>query len=242
VCERFVIPDPTEVEREFRVADAWWKFTACFNVAPGRPTPIVRLYEGRSEGVMLRWGLVPDWAEGDERKGCARQGRVEDLTHCPLLSGAWARGRRCILPVRGFYAWRLTAQRYRQPYYVRLAHRPVFGVAALWDRTVLEDDDDVIETCAIVTVPANALICELDAPRSRMPAILSRDDYEAWLGAPPAEAAALLRTCAPEAMLAHAVSPRVNSLKYDDPALTAPVTPYGEDVLAAPRWGQHAAA
>jgi len=102
----------------------------------------------------------------------------------------------------------------------------VFGFAALWDRTVAhhEDraDDDVIESCALITVPPNALMWEINNTAASMPAILHRDNYEAWLTAPAAQAKSLLRTYPAERMVTHAVSPRINSLKYDDAWLLRP--------------------
>jgi len=42
----------------------------------------------------------------------------------------WLYGQRCIVPLAGFYIWQRTEAGYRQPFYVRLVNRPVFGVAA----------------------------------------------------------------------------------------------------------------
>ncbi len=61
----------------------------------------------------------------------------------------------------GFYAWQMTWQGHRQPFFVRLVNRSVFGVAAVWDRTEVEDGDDVIEGSALITVPPNQLLMEL---------------------------------------------------------------------------------
>ena len=216
MCERYVIPGQDEVEREFRVAHPWWTFATSFNVSPARNVPVIRLYDGETEGVMLRWGLIPEWAEGDASKGCAAHIPAEAIGASQIARGAWSRAQRCILPAFGFYVWQLTPERYRQPWFVRVVNRPVFGVAALWDRTVRDDDDDVIESCAMLTVPSNPLLA--DSMSARMPAILRREDYDAWLrGAP--EAGSLLRTYPHEQMVAHAVSPRINSLKYDDGGL-----------------------
>lgn len=221
MCERYVTPQQAEVEREFRVAQPWWTFTASFNVSPGRNTPVVRLYDGEPEGVMLRWGLIPEWAEGDASKACAAEAPIEAIGASSITSGAWSRKQRCIMPMFGFYVWRLTPERYRQPYFVRLVNRAVFGVAALWDRSVREDDDDVVESCALLTTPANVLLSEVNG--ARMPAILRREDYAAWLTASAEEALALLTPYPQEQMLAHAVSPRINALHYDDPGLIEPV-------------------
>jgi putative SOS response-associated peptidase YedK len=217
VCERYVIPNQSEAEREFRVAQPWWKFTPRFNVAPGKPVPVLRPHQGTVEGVMLRWGLIPEWAEGDASKACAAHMLSERLVHDPITRGAWATQRRCILPALGFYVWRLTPMRYRQPYFVRLLNRGTFGIAALWDRTVVEDDDDVIESCSIVSVASLSTRSEVNG--LGVPAILRRDDYECWLHGEPDAAAALLNTAARQPLTAHAISPRINSLAYDDARL-----------------------
>jgi len=173
--------------------------------------------------VMMRWGLIPDWAEGDPAKACTTQTPVAELDRNRAFSGAWWRGQRCILPISGFYGWQLTAHHYLQPYFVRLVNRSVFGVAGIWDRSVNTDEDDVIESCAIVTVPQNALLTDVHNTSRQMPAILHRDEYMPWLSGSTARARSLLRTYPEDRMVAHAVSPRINSLKYDDEQLIRPV-------------------
>jgi putative SOS response-associated peptidase YedK len=127
-------------------------------------------------------------------------------------------GQRCILPMSGFYLWQLTPAKYRQPYFARLRARQVFGVAGLWDRWV-SDEDDVIESCTLVTVPANRLVSEIAGPVPGMPAILRRKDYQTWLQGYPAAARAVLQPYKADWMEAHPVSPRVNCPTADDPAL-----------------------
>ena len=104
----------------------------------------------------------------------------------------WLSGQRCILPVAGYYAWQRTPSNYRQPYFVRLINREVFGFAAVWDRSVGEDDD-VIESCSVVRVPANDLLADIANSDSRMPAILRRRDYDTWLRGTPVQAKAALQ-------------------------------------------------
>ncbi|HEX8758357.1 MAG TPA: SOS response-associated peptidase [Steroidobacteraceae bacterium] len=218
MCERYVVPDQMLAERELAPEHAWWRFAASFNVAPGRYVPAVRLHEGRSEAVMMRWGLIPSWAEGDPSAGQWLRLSYESLERSALYRGPWLNGQRCILPFAGFYTWQLTPAGYRQPYFVQARHSPVFVVAALWDRTEAEDGD-VFEGCAILTVPANALLASIQTATKQMPAILRPEDCDAWLHGTPVEARALLRTFPEELLTGHAVSPRINSLACDDPAL-----------------------
>jgi putative SOS response-associated peptidase YedK len=223
MCERFVIAHQTAVEREFPLLHAWWRFEPSFNVSTRNNVPVVRLHEGQSEGVMMRWGLIPDWAEGDERKACTTHAPTDELDRNKAFSGAWWRGQRCILPLSGFYGWQLTPHQYLQPYFARLVNRSVFGVAAIWDRTINKDEDDVLEGCAVVTVPPNNLLADVHNTTQRMPAILHRDEYEPWLRGSTARARSLLRTYPQDRMVAHAVSPRINSLKHNDEQLIKPV-------------------
>jgi putative SOS response-associated peptidase YedK len=123
----------------------------------------------------------------------------------------------------GFYAWQMTWQGHRQPFFVRLVNRQVFGVAAVWDRTEADDGDDVLESCALITVPSNSLLAELQGAAGEMPAILDRRDYAVWLTAAPAVAKTVLQPLPQQHMVAHPVSPRINSFRYDDEHLIRPV-------------------
>jgi putative SOS response-associated peptidase YedK len=226
VCDRYVTPEPAQTEREFRVVRPWWKFSPSFNVCPSSYVPVVRKYDDEVEGVMLHWGLIPDWAEADASKGCAASVSAALIERSAVTRGPWKRATRCIVPMFGFYVWQPTRARYRQPFFVRRVNRSVFGVAALWDRTTPERGEDVIESFALLTVPANPLLAELQDPMAQMPAILERKDYDTWLGAPAVAARAVLRTCAHDQMLAHAVSPRINSAGCDDAQLIQAVEPF----------------
>jgi putative SOS response-associated peptidase YedK len=220
--ERYVLPEQSVAEREFLPAKAWWKFEPRFNVSAGQYVPSLRRHEGITEAVMMRWGLVPAWAEGTplpEPTTLAKLSRVEGSE---IFRGAWYAGQRCILPVAGFYAWQMTAARYRQPHFVQLPDRPVFGLAAIWDRSESEDGD-VIESCAIIGVAANELLAAVAHPSRGMPAILRRRDYQAWLHGTAAEAMAALQPYRADWMLAYPVSPRINSVAADDPGLIRPV-------------------
>ena len=88
-----------------------------------------------------------------------------------------------------FLAWQLTNRRFRQPHFIRLLDRSVFGVAAVWDRSVA-DEDDVIESCSMVCVPPNDLVMRIANTDGRMPAILRRKDYQTWLRGTPVAAKA----------------------------------------------------
>ena len=173
MCDRYVLPEQIAAEREFLPAKAWWKFSAKFNVAAQQYVPAIRVHDGQTEGMMMRWGLIPSWAEGqptEDATACADMARIERSNAYRM---PWLSGQRCILPASGFYAWQRTRGNYRQPYFVRLINRTVFGLAAVWDRSEGEDGD-VMESCSVIRVAANDLLAGIANSDALMPAILRR--------------------------------------------------------------------
>ncbi len=218
MCQRYVLSEPWIVEREFMPAAAWWKFEARYNVSAEQFVPAIRLHENQTEGVMLRWGMIPSWLEG-RPEGPPRinvsAARVDSSRIC---GGAWVGGQRCIIPMAGFYAWQLTQEKHRQPYFVHVRDRDVFGVAGLWDRWVSEEDD-VIESVTLISVPANELVSGIAGPVRGMPSILRRRHYATWLHGDPQAARSALQPYPAKWMRAYAVSPLINSSVADGPTL-----------------------
>lgn len=223
MSERYVLPEQLAAEREFTPAQAWWKFAPRFNVAPGQFVPAIRLHGGKSEAVTMRWGLIPAWAQGRPGVEPPASVAVEQIERSPLHRQPWHDSQRCILPAAGFYAWRLTSRRYRQPYFVSLVDRAAFGFAALWDCSEAQDGD-VVESCSVIRVPANELLRKIANTDRRMPVILRRRDYDTWLRGTPSDARRALRAYAAVGMQAHCVSPRINSSLPDDADLIAPTS------------------
>jgi putative SOS response-associated peptidase YedK len=223
MTQRLVIPSREEVDRELRVTHAWWRFSARFNVAVAQSIPVARMHDRESEGVMMRWGLVAKSPAGDISFSDRARVRSDTLQTIEDLREPWLHGRRGIVPLAGFYLWQRAPAGFLQPFYVRVVNRPVFAVAAVWDR-VESDEDDVYESCALISVGANSLITDLGRT-GRMLSILQRKDYDAWLSGSVSAARALLQTYPSSAMVSYPVAPYVNSLEYDEPVLIKPVTP-----------------
>jgi putative SOS response-associated peptidase YedK len=220
MCGRYTTPAESEAERYFTVDLMHWKFAASYNVAPSQSVPAVRLTGGQREGIMLRWGLVPFFAHGIPGAYSTINARIETLTNSPAYRGAWKRAQRCILPASGFYEWHLNEDGTKQPYFIHAADQPVFGFAGLWDAST-RADGTIIESCTIVTMPANALLADIhNAPgKQRMPAILRASDHLTWLAGSASEAHALLLPYPVDCMAAWPVSTRVNSPRINDASL-----------------------
>jgi putative SOS response-associated peptidase YedK len=221
MAQRLVIPSREEVDGELSVAHPWWQFSVRFNVAISQSIPVARMHERESEGVMMRWGLAQKTARGTINFTSCGAVRSDALKSAQDLCRAWTCGQRGIVPLAGFYLWQRAPAGYHQPYYVRLVNRAVFGVAALWERA--EANDEVVESCALITVEANPLLTEIDPAMGQMPAILRSQDYNTWLSSSVEQANELLRPYPHTGMVCHAVAPYVNDLEFDEPRLIRPV-------------------
>jgi putative SOS response-associated peptidase YedK len=225
MCGKYILAQAAKAELAMGIRRGRWEYPVSYRVLPSQQIPVVRLESGEREAAMMRWGLIPYWANGVPLKASTINATVERIETAPSYRDAWRRGQRCIFVMAGFYEPHVNDDGSRDPFFVHLNDREVFGVAGLWDRSLKADGSSVF-SAALVTLPANDLMAQVHNEKQRMPAILAEADHEAWLGADPQAARAALRSYPDELMVAWPVSRRVNSPKLpDDASLTAPVEP-----------------
>jgi putative SOS response-associated peptidase YedK len=190
-----------------------------YNGAPSQDFLVIRCNHRTGERSLdrLRWGLIPHWntEAGGGRKPI--NAKAETVATLRLFRDAFA-SRRCIVPIDAFFEWK-ASDGAREPYAIAMQDRWPFGLAALWENWRDPKTQEWLRTFTIVTVPANDLLREI---HPRMPAILSPDDYERWLG-PEADMRDALRTYPSEPMTVWRISPRVNSHKNDDEEILTPL-------------------
>ena len=225
MCGRYVSPDEASIEREFNLVHQEWQFPASFNVAPTQQVPILREIRGERRGSTVRWGLIPFFARGEAPKYSTINARIETVDTAASYRGPSRRGQRCLQFACGFFEWHVDAQRRKAPYYIHLSDQPIFAFAGLWDRSI-KPDGSAIESCVHITMPANGLMQEIHNTGNnphRMPAILRREDQEAWLKGSMDEARAVLKQYDAGLMVAFEVSTAVNSPKNNDEKLIEPI-------------------
>jgi putative SOS response-associated peptidase YedK len=225
MCGRYVSPDEATIEREFNLVHQEWQFPPSFNVAPTQQVPILREIDGERHGSIVRWGLIPFFARGEPPKYSTINARIETVETAASYRGPWNRAQRCLQFATGFYEWHVDGAARKAPYYIHLNDQPVFAFAGLWDRSI-KPDGTAVESCVHITMPANDLMREIHNGGNnphRMPAILSRENQEAWLTGSMDEARAVLRPYEPGLMVAFEVSTAVNSPKNNNDKLLEPV-------------------
>jgi putative SOS response-associated peptidase YedK len=223
MCGRFTLTStPEELARRFGL-DETPQLVARYNIAPGQPVLAVRRDDGGARrAVWQRWGLVPAWSEAPDAGARWINARRETLAEKPAFRDAF-RARRCLVPADAFYEW---AQRgdFREPHRVALPDGGLFAFAGVWERWQ-DRDGTALESCAIVTGPASPAIRAL---HDRMPVVLPDAVWTDWLDPAlrdPAALRELLARGGDPGFVAHPVSTRVNSPRFDDPACAAPVAP-----------------
>jgi putative SOS response-associated peptidase YedK len=223
MCGKYILAQAAKAEAAMGIRRGRWEYPLSYRVLPTEQVPVVIPLADEREAAQMRWGLIPYWAYGVPLKASTINARVERLDSAPSYREPWSRGQRCILVMGGFYEPHVNADGSRDPFFVRLADREVFGVAGLWERSQRQDGSYAF-SCTLITVSANRLLAEVHNEKQRMPAILAESDHDAWLFATAAEARATLGPYPPELMLAWKVSRRVNNPKLaNDASLIEPV-------------------
>ena len=138
---------------------------------------IVRLgSDGARHFDLVRWGFVPSWAKDIHPGKPLINARSETILEKPSFRNA-IRRRRCLIPADGFYEWEGDIPGKKKPWYI---HRPDHGLmafAGIWEHWMGSDGSE-LETAAIITTDANALV-ETIHPRS--PVVIHESDFETWL-------------------------------------------------------------
>lgn len=223
MCGRYILAEAAAAERAMRIQRSGWTYAVSYRVLPTQPVPVVVLTEGERAAVMMRWGLIPYWAQGEQPKLSTFNATAERMDSAPTFRGAWQRDQRCLVVMGGFYEPHVNPDATRDPYFLRLADRDIFAVAGLWERS-FRTDGEAVYSCTLITVPANPLLAQVHNAKQRMPAILREADHEAWLRGSKEAACATLEPYPAELMLAWKVGRQVNLPKgRDDASLIAPV-------------------
>lgn len=187
-----------------------------YNIAPGQRQWIVRMEFEEREALRAWWGLINHWAKDKNQGHRQINARAETVHQRPAFRDAFKK-RRCIVPADGFYEWS-GPKGSRQPLWL---HRPDGGLllfAGLFESW--QPEPDVWEsTYTIITTEANNMLAPI---HNRMPVILPEGRVDDWLYPRYEDQERLRKLLVPardDLLIATAVSPRVNSVKNDDPGI-----------------------
>lgn len=190
-----------------------------YNIAPTQlvATVIHDADQGFNRLRRMRWGLVPAWAKDTSFGSKLINARGETVHEKPSFRRAFKQ-RRCLVIADGFYEWH-KQDGGKQPMFIHLPDRAPFGMAGLYEHWTDPASGDILTTCTIITTESNSTLRPL---HHRMPVILPREQYPAWLDPRQTDTdalRALLRPYPGGDLSYYPVSKRVNYPANDDPTL-----------------------
>lgn len=221
MCGRFTLTaDAAELQDAFAGFAFPGSLAPRYNIAPTQPVLVIP-NDGRMRADHFLWGLVPSWAKDASIGSRLINARAETLAEKPSFRAGF-KYKRCLIPADGFYEWKVVpGTKSKVPHYVHLATHEPFALAGLWDEWK-SPDGSAVRTCTIITTEPNSLMAAI---HNRMPVILHRDSFSAWLDPKPLEPGGLQALLAPYPageMAAYVVSTLVNRPENDRAECIAP--------------------
>jgi putative SOS response-associated peptidase YedK len=223
MCGRYALTLPPEAMRQLFNYPEQPNFPPRYNIAPTQPVPVVRLWNGRRQFVLMRWGFLPGFVKDPKTFPLVINIRSETAREKPSFRAAIQR-RRALMPADGFYEWQRLEQANgkteTRPFLLRRPDRGLFAFAALWETWVGADGSE-IDTVALLNTHANGVI---SAIHERSPVVLDPAHFEEWLdpATEVARAHALLQPPAEDLLEMVPVSRAINKVANDGPEVQAP--------------------
>ena len=235
MCGRYVLVQKQEIiEKRFNVSfDINEEFYPSYNIAPGNKSLVIT--NNQPDKVQLfRFGLTPFWAkknmlfinaraEGDYNKtNDIRYNATKGIITKPAFRKA-IRSQRCLVIADAFIEG-TTNEKLSKPYlvYLRNKQRP-FAFAGIWDKWFNPENNETIQSFAIITTVANSLLQKI--PHHRSPVILSPQLERRWLNPklPLADVTRMLKPYPAELMNAFPISPDIKNPGAEGKNLILPV-------------------
>lgn len=216
MCGRYSLKtSPDELIRDFGLSEIP-PIEARYNIAPAQTLPVIRLSHetGKRECVLMRWGLVPFWADDPKVGYRTINAKAETAAKSPAYRAAF-RYRRCLVPADGFFEWKKVG-RFKQPMYIHRKDDRPFAFAGLWEHWQRATGEP-LDTYTILTGDPNDVVRPI---HNRMPVIVNPDAYDRWLDPAfkdPKAVQALLGPYPSTDLIADPISTRINNPRNDDP-------------------------
>ena len=207
--------------RDPRNLQAAFRFPELPNMEPRyvvRPTNVERVVVEQNGGrhlVSMRWGLVPFWAKDIKTGLTMFNAQSEKILEKRSFSEPLRRGRRCLVPVDGFFEF--TGERgAKQPHYFKRRDDRVMAFAGLWESWRGPKDAPLAEPLLSFTFATTAPNAVVTPFHNRMPVLLSTpEEWDAWLLTAPTFPA--LR---PQATFMNPLVPKPpDTYKHSEPAM-----------------------
>ena len=220
MCGRYTLTDPDPRLLRFRfglMEEAKIEQEARYNVAPTDPVLAIRLNaDGEREPGILRWGLIPHFADPDDFGRLLINARAETVAEAQVFRDAFLT-HRCLIVADGFYEWR-AEETGKKPVWITRPSREPFAFAGLWAEAHRADGSSV-HSCTIVTCEPGDVVAPI---HDRMPVILEQADEADWLDPETGDERLQALLALTDDLTVTEVSDAVNDVRQDGPTLIEP--------------------
>ena len=237
MCGRFVsAADLESVAAYFDTPLPGFDAPRSYNVAPTTDIVAIVGNDDVRRIETFRWGLVPPWSADPTKGPPLFNARSETAATKNSFRGPFKR-RRCIVPADGFYEWprapKGTPRDERPlPHYITRTDGGMLAMAGLWERWSPPDQladeatpgapRSVLHSATVLTTSANGFMAPI---HDRMPVLLERSSWDAWLDPANDDTEELAAMCQPAAegiLRSHEVGRAVGNTRNRDASLIGP--------------------
>ena len=240
MCGRFVSAASLEqIASHFDTPPPGFDAPLSYSVAHTADIVAVVANDDARQIETFRWGLVPAWSKDPTKGPPLFNARSETASTKNTFRSAFVR-RRCIVPADGFYEWpkapKGTSPDERPlPHYITRTDGGMLAMAGLWERWWPPGDAPdssgsvserrVLHSATVLTTAANDFMVPI---HDRMPVLLERSAWDAWLDPANDGIDMLSAMCAPAAegiLRSHQVGRAVGNVRNSDASLIEPADP-----------------
>jgi putative SOS response-associated peptidase YedK len=196
-----------------------------------RPTDTERVVAIGKDGARhfpaMRWGLVPPGSSDIKTGLTLFNARAETIRDKRIFAEPFAKGRRCLVPVDGFYEF-TGPKGQKQPHLFRPRDGRVMAFAGLWESWRGPRDaplEQPLLSYTFITTEPNAVAAPI---HNRMPVVFADSrSWDAWLDptAQPDELVKMLQPADNDLLEVFPVTRDVLKIKAPDASVLAAVSP-----------------
>lgn len=171
-CGRYTLSvKPKDLQKRYGLDKTPKDLPTSYDVRPGQTMPgIITDEHGKPTLEPMKWGLIPNWWEKDEKIGYRTFNARDDK----VFSSNFWRGiykQRVLIPATGYFEWTKTSPKHK--YFFRPKGLEIFSFAGIY-----EIWQNGLVTYTLITTEPNK---EAGKVHDRMPVILKPEDEASWL-------------------------------------------------------------
>lgn len=230
MCGRYSLSKSKEELQDRFDAEMLQDFKPRYNIAPTQLLPVITAQAPKGFSFFY-WGITPDFGKNRPVAQKLINARAETISEKVSFKTSFQK-RRCIIPADSFYEWKNLGKKTKIPYRFTLREEALFSFAGIWEEYEGVNGESH-HTFVVITTSPNETVSKI---HDRMPVILTKESEKIWLNEYSSEED-LKKIMVPypeDYLTAYTVSPLVNSVANDSPAVikrTSPMDQHGNYTL-----------